>query len=76
MLFHQGVKESIHVAAVDGRDLLAIFDSRTTVGMVRLFAKRGPPQRDPGRDRARGPSVPGRWRRLRTRCNVSQERSV
>ena len=40
MLFHQGVKESIHVAAVDDHAiLLAIFDSRTTVGMVRLFAK-------------------------------------
>ncbi len=40
MLFHQGIKESIHVAAVDEQAiLLAIFDSRTTVGMVRLFAK-------------------------------------
>jgi|RifCSP16_2_1023846.scaffolds.fasta_scaffold67160_3 predicted regulator of Ras-like GTPase activity (Roadblock/LC7/MglB family) len=40
MLFHQGIKESIHVAAVDEHAiLLAIFDSRTTVGMVRLFAK-------------------------------------
>ena len=38
MLFHQGVKESIHVAAVDEQAiLLAIFDSRTTVGMVRLI---------------------------------------
>ena len=40
MLFHQGIKENIHVAAVDEHAiLLAIFDSRTTVGMVRLFAK-------------------------------------
>ena len=40
MLFHQGIKENIHVAAVDEQAiLLAIFDSRTTVGMVRLFAK-------------------------------------
>jgi predicted regulator of Ras-like GTPase activity (Roadblock/LC7/MglB family) len=40
MLFHQGIRESIHVAAVDEQAiLLAIFDSRTTVGMVRLFAK-------------------------------------
>ena len=40
MLFHQGVSENIHVAAVDDNAiLLAIFDSRTTVGMVRLFAK-------------------------------------
>src|SRR5262249_799214 len=40
MLFHQGVKENIHVTAVDeDAILLATFDSRTTVGMVRLFAK-------------------------------------
>jgi len=40
MLFHQGVRENIHVAAVDDNAiLLAIFDSRTTVGMVRLFAR-------------------------------------
>jgi predicted regulator of Ras-like GTPase activity (Roadblock/LC7/MglB family) len=40
MLFHQGVKENIHVTAVDDDAiLLATFDSRTTVGMVRLFAK-------------------------------------
>jgi predicted regulator of Ras-like GTPase activity (Roadblock/LC7/MglB family) len=40
MLFHQGIKENIHVAAVDeDAILLATFDSRTTVGMVRLFAK-------------------------------------
>jgi predicted regulator of Ras-like GTPase activity (Roadblock/LC7/MglB family) len=39
MLFHQGVKENIHVTAVDeDAILLATFDSRTTVGMVRLFA--------------------------------------
>ena len=40
VLFHQGVRESIHVSAVDDETiLLAIFDDRTTVGMVRLFAK-------------------------------------
>ena len=40
MLFHQGVRENIHVAAVDDQAiLLAVFDHRTTVGMVRLFAK-------------------------------------
>ena len=40
MLFHQGIKENIHVIAVDeDAILLATFDSRTTVGMVRLFAK-------------------------------------
>jgi predicted regulator of Ras-like GTPase activity (Roadblock/LC7/MglB family) len=39
VLFHEGAKRSIHVSAVDGEAvLLAIFDQRTTVGMVRLFA--------------------------------------
>ena len=40
VLFHEGVKRSIHVSTVDEEAiLLAIFDERTTVGMVRLFAK-------------------------------------
>ncbi len=40
VLFHEGAKRSIHVSTVDeGAILLAIFDDRTTVGMVRLFAK-------------------------------------
>jgi predicted regulator of Ras-like GTPase activity (Roadblock/LC7/MglB family) len=40
VLFHEGVRESIHVSTVDeGTILLAIFDERTTVGMVRLFAR-------------------------------------
>ena len=40
VLFHQGNKESIHVSTVDDQAiLLAIFGERTTVGMVRLFAK-------------------------------------
>ena len=40
VLFHQGARESIHVSTVDDHTiLLAIFDDRTTVGMVRLFAK-------------------------------------
>jgi predicted regulator of Ras-like GTPase activity (Roadblock/LC7/MglB family) len=40
MLFHQGTRENIHVTAVDeDAILLATFDSRTTVGMVRLFAQ-------------------------------------
>lgn len=40
VLFHEGVKQSIHVSTVDEEAiLLAIFDDRTTVGMVRLFAK-------------------------------------
>jgi len=40
MLFHEGIRENIHVTAVDEHAiLLATFDERTTVGMVRLFAK-------------------------------------
>ena len=40
MLFHEGVRESMHVSTVDDDTiLLAIFDERTTVGMVRLFAR-------------------------------------
>ncbi len=39
VLFHEGTKRSIHVSTVDEEAiLLAIFDERTTVGMVRLFA--------------------------------------
>jgi predicted regulator of Ras-like GTPase activity (Roadblock/LC7/MglB family) len=40
VLFHEGAKQSIHVSTVDeDAILLAIFDDRTTLGMVRLFAK-------------------------------------
>src|SRR4029453_34275 len=39
VLFHEGTKNSMHVSTVDDEAiLLAIFDERTTVGMVRLFA--------------------------------------
>lgn len=40
ILIHEGIKESLHVSTVDaGSILLAIFDERTTVGMVRVFAR-------------------------------------
>jgi predicted regulator of Ras-like GTPase activity (Roadblock/LC7/MglB family) len=40
VLFHEGVKESMHVSTVDEQTiLLAMFDERTTIGMVRLFAR-------------------------------------
>jgi predicted regulator of Ras-like GTPase activity (Roadblock/LC7/MglB family) len=40
VLFHEGVKESLHVSTVDDDAiLLAMFDERTTIGMVRLFAR-------------------------------------
>jgi predicted regulator of Ras-like GTPase activity (Roadblock/LC7/MglB family) len=39
VLSHQGKSEHIHVALVSGRALLVIvFDDRTTLGMVRLYA--------------------------------------
>lgn len=40
VLFHEGARRSIHVSTVDTESiLLAIFDERTTVGMVRVFAR-------------------------------------
>jgi predicted regulator of Ras-like GTPase activity (Roadblock/LC7/MglB family) len=40
VLFHEGATRNIHVSTVDHATiLLAIFDSHTTVGMVRLFAR-------------------------------------
>lgn len=40
VLFHQGKKDHIHMSLVDDRSILVvIFDDRTTIGMVRLYAK-------------------------------------
>lgn len=40
VLFHQGKKDSIQLTLVGNRTLLAtVFDERTTIGMVRLYAK-------------------------------------
>lgn len=40
VLFHQGQKDHIHISLVAERCILAvIFDDRTTIGMVRLYAK-------------------------------------
>jgi predicted regulator of Ras-like GTPase activity (Roadblock/LC7/MglB family) len=40
VLFHQGKNESIHIGLVADRALVVvIFDDRTTIGMVRLFAE-------------------------------------
>ena len=40
VLFHQGRREHIHVSLIDGDTLLmAIFDDRTTIGIIRLYAK-------------------------------------
>jgi len=40
VLIHEGVRQSLHVSAVDEATILvAVFDERTTVGMVRVFAR-------------------------------------
>ena len=40
VLFHQGKKDSIQLTLVGERTILAtVFDERTTIGMVRLYAK-------------------------------------
>lgn len=40
VLFHQGKRDSIQLSLIGERTLLAtIFDERTTIGMVRLYAK-------------------------------------
>lgn len=39
-VIHEGVEHSLHVSAVDDATILiAVFDERTTVGMVRAFAR-------------------------------------
>jgi len=40
VLFHQGKKDHIHMSIVGDRSILVVlFDDRTTIGMVRLYAK-------------------------------------
>jgi predicted regulator of Ras-like GTPase activity (Roadblock/LC7/MglB family) len=40
VLFHQGKKDHVHISLVGERTILAVtFDDRTTIGMVRLYAK-------------------------------------
>lgn len=40
VLFHQGKKDHIHMSLAGDRSILVvIFDDRTTIGMVRLYAK-------------------------------------
>lgn len=40
VLFHQGKRDNIQLTLVGDRTLLAtVFDERTTIGMVRLYAK-------------------------------------
>ena len=38
--YHEGVRQNVHIQVVSGRVILVvIFDDRTTIGMVRLYAK-------------------------------------
>jgi predicted regulator of Ras-like GTPase activity (Roadblock/LC7/MglB family) len=40
VLIHEGARQSLHVSAVDDATILvAVFDERTTLGMVRVFAR-------------------------------------
>ncbi len=40
IMFHQGKRDHIHISLVGDRTILVvIFDDRTTIGMVRLYAK-------------------------------------
>lgn len=40
VLFHQGRKDNIQLTLIGDRTILAtVFDERTTIGMVRLYAK-------------------------------------
>jgi len=40
IMFHQGKRDHIHISLVGERTILVvIFDDRTTIGMVRLYAK-------------------------------------
>jgi predicted regulator of Ras-like GTPase activity (Roadblock/LC7/MglB family) len=40
VLFHQGKKDNIQLTLISDRTILAtVFDERTTIGMVRLYAK-------------------------------------
>lgn len=40
VIFHQGKKESIHVSLIGDRCMgVIIFDDRTTIGMIRIFAQ-------------------------------------
>jgi len=40
VLFHQGKKDHIHISLIDEHAIMVvIFDDRTTIGMIRLYAK-------------------------------------
>jgi predicted regulator of Ras-like GTPase activity (Roadblock/LC7/MglB family) len=40
VLFHQGKRDHIHISLINERTILVvIFDDRTTIGMIRLYAR-------------------------------------
>ena len=60
VLIHEGVRQSLHVSVVDDATILiAVFDERTTLGMVRAFARETAAKLaavlDEARTRRRGP---------------------
>ncbi|HEY7520016.1 MAG TPA: roadblock/LC7 domain-containing protein [Methylomirabilota bacterium] len=55
-VIHEGARQSLHVSAVDEATILiAVFDERTTVGMVRVFAREAARKLSAILDEARGP---------------------
>jgi predicted regulator of Ras-like GTPase activity (Roadblock/LC7/MglB family) len=59
-VIHEGIRHSLHVSAVDDATILiAVFDERTTLGMVRAFARETAAKLaavlDEARTRRRGP---------------------
>ena len=55
-VIHEGARQSLHVSAIDGATiLLVVFDERTTVGMVRVFAREAARKVSAILDEARGP---------------------
>ena len=72
VLIHEGVRQSLHVSVVDDATILiAVFDERTTLGMVRVFAREAANKLaailEEARTRARSASArPGASRRSTT----------
>lgn len=66
VLIHEGVRQSLHVSAVDEATILvAVFDERTTVGMVRVFAREAATTLATILDEARARSADGHRRSTR-----------
>jgi predicted regulator of Ras-like GTPase activity (Roadblock/LC7/MglB family) len=60
VLFHQGEQQNVHLSIVgEGALLLASFDDRTTLGLVRLYAAEAAASLTPVIDRIRGRTAAG-----------------